>query len=456
MKTFKILFTLLFFAVGTALIAQNADEKKVEKADKKIVIIKKTIDEDGNEVVEKIIKEGSDADHMIWLDAEGNEMKFSNEYEFEIKNLGENIKILGDNLEDLDILKLDLKNLEGLDEEIREKMKNMEIEIENLGDHKAIWIQGDENGESFEFKWNDEEMPENIMEELKEKGIHFEHFDRNHKSFIHKSMGHDNKAFLGVKIGTAVTVENINGEETEIIEGENKKGAEILGTIEGSAAEAAGLIKGDIITAVDGKLTQSHETLVEVLGEYETGDKIKIDYIRDGNASQTEATLKGNENTGNVNIWIEEEEEEEYPFGDDNIFLFKSEDGSNNGVVKSRKIIIIKQNGDDEKEEIIVEEIADESKEVRDIIESHRLDLEMINIFPNPTSGILQIQFRGEALPTKVRINDISGKEVYKEDLNNFDGHYNTQIDVSDAAKGTLLLTIAQGKNTFTEKIILE
>ena len=97
-----------------------------------------------------------------------------------------------------------------------------------------------------------------------------------------------------------------------------------------------------------------------------------------------------------------------------------------------------------------------EREENANVTESKDLTLNMVNIFPNPTNGVVQIQFKGEAVPTKVTVTDISGREVFKDETNNFDGNYNRQIDVSSAAKGTLLLTVSQGKKNFTEKIILE
>jgi hypothetical protein len=457
MKTYKFFLAIAFFAFGTTLIAQNAAEKQNEKSDKKIVIIKKTTDENGNEIVEKIIKEGDGEDSNIWISKDGEEMKFPNDFEFEFKELGDDLKIFGDDLDQIDVLKLDLDNLENLDEEIQERMKNMNVEIKELEDGKAVWIYGDENGEPFNFEFDFDDIPADIMKELEEKGINLKNIDNDLKNGFHFNTGHDNKAFLGVKIGSVVDVENVNGEVTETVEGKSEKGAEIIGTIEGSAAESAGLLKGDIITAIDGKITKDHETLVEILGDYKVGDKIAIDYLRDGKSMKTEATLTENKNAGKMNFWMDTDHEDIDMDSDGNVFFFDSSDENGEKIKKSKSIYIIKKSDDGQESfELKVEEDTDEPTEELEFNESQELDLDMVNIFPNPTNGLVQVQFKGEAVPTVIRVSDITGKEVYQESLNNFNGNYNAQVDVSRAAKGTLLLSVTQGKKTFTEKIILE
>ena len=64
-KTFKkigLIMLALFFTTGIALAQEKKTEKKEEP--KKVVIIKKTIDKDGNEVIEKTVREGKSAEEM--------------------------------------------------------------------------------------------------------------------------------------------------------------------------------------------------------------------------------------------------------------------------------------------------------------------------------------------------------------------------------------------------------
>lgn len=61
---------------------------------------------------------------------------------------------------------------------------------------------------------------------------------------------------------------------------------------ENSAGEEAGLKKGDIIIGIDGKAVNNVANLQELVARRRPGDKIDVEYIRDGKTSKTSATLK--------------------------------------------------------------------------------------------------------------------------------------------------------------------
>jgi serine protease Do len=82
-----------------------------------------------------------------------------------------------------------------------------------------------------------------------------------------------NKAFLGV------TTEK------------NEKGAAIEEVVNGSAAEKAGLKKGDIITRIGEEAVAGPEELSDLIGFRKPGDEIKISYLREGKKSTAKATL---------------------------------------------------------------------------------------------------------------------------------------------------------------------
>jgi len=84
------------------------------------------------------------------------------------------------------------------------------------------------------------------------------------------------------------------------------------------------------------------------------------------------------------------------------------------------------------------------------------LRLEQFSAAPNPASDQLQLRFRAEAAPTQVRVSDLSGREILRLELDDFDGAYEGQLDLSRAAQGPLLLTIEQEDKVFTEKIIVQ
>jgi S1-C subfamily serine protease len=75
------------------------------------------------------------------------------------------------------------------------------------------------------------------------------------------------KAFLGIE--PAREVDDING-------------VMILQTVEGSAAEAAGMQTGDVITAINGTPIANFDDLKAALKSKKPGDEVNVDYLRMG------------------------------------------------------------------------------------------------------------------------------------------------------------------------------
>ncbi len=75
---------------------------------------------------------------------------------------------------------------------------------------------------------------------------------------------------------------------------------------------------------------------------------------------------------------------------------------------------------------------------------------------PNPTDGDLNIHFEAEAKPLTLTILDVTGKQVFRQELRDFDGLYQQQLDLRRAAKGVIFITIQQGDKVFTEQVILQ
>jgi TonB family protein len=84
------------------------------------------------------------------------------------------------------------------------------------------------------------------------------------------------------------------------------------------------------------------------------------------------------------------------------------------------------------------------------------LKLTTFSASPNPSAGILNLQFQAQAAPTQIRVTDLAGRELLRREIEDFDGAYEGQLDLSRAAKGTVLLIIQQGERIFTEKIVLQ
>jgi serine protease Do len=73
--------------------------------------------------------------------------------------------------------------------------------------------------------------------------------------------------------------------------GEGKEGAEITEVTKGSAAEKAGLKKGDVITKVGDKAVFSQDDVSAEVKKHKPADKVTITYKRDGKESKATATL---------------------------------------------------------------------------------------------------------------------------------------------------------------------
>lgn len=84
-------------------------------------------------------------------------------------------------------------------------------------------------------------------------------------------------------------------------------------------------------------------------------------------------------------------------------------------------------------------------------------DLRNIRFFPNPTGGRFRLTFElpGEA-DTALRIYSADGRQVYAENLPNFSGMYDNDIDLSGLPSGTYLLNILREGTRIAEKIIIQ
>ena len=417
MKLKWTLFLTFAVVLPGLLLAQD----KPEKSKQKIVIIKKYVDDDGNEVVEKIVKEGDGDEKMEWQDEDGHIV---------IKLNGGDVE--WSSLEDLDI---DV-DLEGMEQQLR----NIDVELEDLDGIKNLKVITEPDGEVFE--WEElGDLPEELKERLENKGLRFRRLDGENFSFGPPP----NKALLGVKVGQKREMVNENGEveEVEVSEGE---GAAVLDVFEGSAAEEAGIQKGDIITSVDGEAIEDFEALVETLSDKAPGDQVSVGFLREGQALTVEATLKGRDTAPSVYEFRLDDD------GNDFHFFSDDDDDDDDHGKRHRKVIVI-QDGN-----VIVER---EDGDEEDAFFSEpdeaqpALELEAFEAFPNPADNQLTVRFTGVQAPVTIRLLDAAGKQVYKEFIKDFEGKYDQQIGLEGVPEGLLLLTVEQEGRVFAEKVMI-
>lgn len=111
-----------------------------------------------------------------------------------------------------------------------------------------------------------------------------------------KQYGAVQRAYLGLSYGR----EDLSDEQKKeqgIVEGE---GVYVVGVSNDGAAIAAGIQKGDIVTAINGVKVSSSSEMIEQIANYKPGDKITVTYKRGGSEKTVNVTLKNN--SGNYEI----------------------------------------------------------------------------------------------------------------------------------------------------------
>lgn len=95
-------------------------------------------------------------------------------------------------------------------------------------------------------------------------------------------------AMLGVSVTPEPAEVKGGGENARTVFSD---GARVQQVVEGSAAAAAGLKEGDVITAVGDRAVIDSESLTAVVREYRVGDSVDVTYLRDGAEQKTEVTF---------------------------------------------------------------------------------------------------------------------------------------------------------------------
>lgn len=99
-----------------------------------------------------------------------------------------------------------------------------------------------------------------------------------------------------------VQIQNVSPELADVLDKTFpiEQGVYVGGVNDNSAGKEAGLKEGDIIIGIDGKTVNNVANLQELVARRRPGDKIDVEYIRDGKTSKTTATLKNF--SGDTNI----------------------------------------------------------------------------------------------------------------------------------------------------------
>lgn len=206
----------------------------------------------------------------------------------------------------------------------------------------------------------------------------------------------------------------------------DKKGAQVTNFTDQSAAREAKMAKGDLILSIDGKPVQDQEELWNEIARYKPAEAVKVSFMRDGKTLQVEATLKACRNKP-----------------DQTLNAQPDQNAAPAGHHNEGRVITILRNDDTQ------------AQQPAPAPSGKQLKLNAFRTFPNPTSGKATISFQGEPVPTIVSMFDASGRQLYREEINAFNGEYLQEFDLSEYAKGTIVVQVQQGEKVHSEQIIV-
>lgn len=225
----------------------------------------------------------------------------------------------------------------------------------------------------------------------------------------------------------------------------DQRGAKISGFTSESAAREAQMQTGDLITTINGQRVQGHDDLWNEIAKFKVGDKVKVEYLRDNQPLQVEATLKACRDQSRVEIWDTDEN------GDNQSrrFFTWNWDKDDQQRLRENRIITIRKAAEGDTQN------ANTAPDNQAVVQDRNLELESFRVYPNPTQGPVTVEFRAEPVATLVTLYDMSGRQLFREELNAFSGEYNQQFDLSEYAKGNIIVHVQQGEKVFTEQIVV-
>lgn len=215
-------------------------------------------------------------------------------------------------------------------------------QVEAQNDKKVkITIKTDKNGVKEVIKKEFDGESNELLQFLEEYGIDIE-IDHSNKElleiivdrsefdnggaermgnhFIHKFGGEcGSKAFLGIHMDDQDGVD----------------GVEITKVVEGTGAEDAGLLDGDILISIDGEKTNSYDAVSDKILSLDPGTEIKLAILRDGKKKNIKATLGEKQNDFKA-IWAPDCEK---------IFEFKHDEDNSWNEAPSRAFFGVSSGG---------------------------------------------------------------------------------------------------------------
>lgn len=382
------------------------------------------------------------------------------------------------------------------------------VEMDDDG-NKVVkkWVDGEE------VEMTDEELKKMEMH----RGMHRHHGHHGERVIVvdGNQDGSDERVEIKVEIddeGNKVIKKTVNGEEVEVTE------AELEEMHDGMKGEHM-IIKMDIDTHGDHKMTFDSEDGEEVRIEVEMDDdgnksikkwvngeevemteeernRIENDFNHDGHGGKMMRFQMGDSNMteeekeeliremkegmselriqmdslhGELDFNIETILEEiDIDGAEGNVFIHRIEtDGDHEcsnkceGKCDHHKMRKMhRMHGSDEDFTIVLvhENLSDQQVELQNEEQREMMSNEgdMI-VFPNPNEGVFTIQFeQSDKVKTKIEIVDAQGKVVFSDKLGKFSGEYRKEINLKEHGAGMYIVTIQQGDQLNSHKVMVK
>ncbi len=321
------------------------------------------------------------------------------------------------------------------------KMDENVIIKDEDGKHEEVKIIREENedGEVIMKKFVNGEEVEVSDEDMKE--MHFHQKDGGEQHIIIMEDGEnvnwtpkDGEENVEIKVemddeGNTKIQKFVNGEEVEVSEEEMEK-------IQNGKGNVFIIKEGDENVTIDmDSIMNSIEMEIEMIeeGDMEEGQKRVIikEIHMDGEESSSDSKEVKKKIRMQKHIAVDGEESEDFT------------------------IVLVHENYDEAMEEHMQVRVMaenDDQMEERDVAMN-----EPISVYPNPNNGTFTIAFNQKnVVKTSIRVVDTQGKVVFKEKLGAFSGAYKKELDLKKHGAGVFVVTVQQGDETSSRKVIVE
>ncbi|MFM5961775.1 MAG: T9SS type A sorting domain-containing protein, partial [Dolichospermum sp.] len=84
------------------------------------------------------------------------------------------------------------------------------------------------------------------------------------------------------------------------------------------------------------------------------------------------------------------------------------------------------------------------------------LNTDVLNVYPNPASDELFVQFEALASDYSVSISDLQGRMIYATDLNGVSGTQNVSVPVKEFSKGSYIVNVTSMGITKTQHVVIK